>query len=160
KKNNPGCNAMGIGCCCQPASCVYVTEDFNRADSSDIDSGSAAGWTETSGSWAISGNELEATSAGIVICGSVHPDGVPTMVVEVEFEPTTNTSSCDVLVCVNSATDYYYARYIVGSDTIQIRHNNGGTHSTLTQLTGVVMDAGGRFTAKVCTTATSISAYI
>src|SRR5678815_3898885 len=49
---NCGCEPPG------PPSCPCFTDDFNRADSTNLGSD----WTETSGSWSISSNRLTLSS--------------------------------------------------------------------------------------------------
>lgn len=52
------------GCCngTPPFECTIISDDFNRADNSDLGSD----WTEVSGTWDISSNQLAATGAGYI----------------------------------------------------------------------------------------------
>ncbi|HEY2894903.1 MAG TPA: hypothetical protein VGJ16_11840 [Pirellulales bacterium] len=49
-------NRWGPGCCCQ--GCSICSDDFDRADGTDVDTGSSCGWTEVSGDWFIDSNVL------------------------------------------------------------------------------------------------------
>lgn len=62
-------HGMGF-CCCPPAGCDYFSDDFNRADSSDLGSD----WTETAGDWSIASNLLAvSTASAVVTCNTTHP---------------------------------------------------------------------------------------
>ena len=67
--------------CC--GSCSICTDDFNRADNADINTGSTTcGWTESSGSWSISSNTLVTSSTGAYAqCNAAHPDGICSAIV-------------------------------------------------------------------------------
>lgn len=151
-KNNPGCNASGA---CGCATCDIGSDDFNRSDDTNL--GSA--WTEESGSWAVSSNQLVCSSAGTIKFNTPHPDGFTTTIAQVEFSHTTSGSSIDVIVARVDSSNYYYARYVVGSNQIQIRRCNAGTHSTLGS-TSITINTGTTYTAKVCCSATVIHAYL
>jgi hypothetical protein len=55
-------------CCCgtvvPPLDCIFLEDNFNRANSSDLNVSGPNGWTwvEQAGSWAIAGNTLQTTS--------------------------------------------------------------------------------------------------
>ena len=57
-----------MGCCCDDDPCVLCADNFDRGDSSDIDTGSSCGWTERSGAWEILSNRLRCTSSGVATC--------------------------------------------------------------------------------------------
>lgn len=64
----PSKNKAGCTCCGEtPDACVLLSDDFDRADDTDI----GANWTEVSGSWSISSNEL-ASLSGLVISTVTH----------------------------------------------------------------------------------------
>lgn len=59
------------GCpCCDPPTCAILSDDFNRADSTNIGSN----WTETSGDWSINANKLKCNGAGRVTATATAPD--------------------------------------------------------------------------------------
>lgn len=150
---------MGIGCCCN--SCpAYATDDFNRADNTNIDTGSTAGWTESSGAWAIASNTLQCTTAGIALCDTTHPDGDFTMTVEADFSHTNSGSSCELIVACHDTSEFYAARFVVGgTPSISIRTGAGGTLKTLT--TGLTIATNTTYRGKVCVTPEGhITAYI
>ncbi len=156
KKNNPGCNAAG-GCGCK--TCTIAADDFNRADNTDIDTGSSAGWTEVSGSWAIVSNELQCTSAGIAICNTPHPDSAPQSFVTATARRTANGTASIILAYVDS-THYYEVRYTIGSGAkIQILRADGGAPEEIKSL-AVTINTGTAHPIAACVDASGfITAY-
>lgn len=156
KKNNPGCK------CC--TSCSICSDDWGSiSNGSDISTGSNCGWTKDSGTWGVSSHQLQCTSSGVVSNNTTHPDSKPTMVVSADFQHSTSGSACDVIVGYVDSTHYYYARYTVaaGSGSIDIRRNNGGSHTSLRLISSVTMNTGTAYTAKVCVSQSGvISAYL
>ena len=146
----PVANVLGASCCC--ASCAICSDDFDRGDDTDIDTGSACGWTEVSGSWDITSNQLRCTTAGVALCDTAHPDSNTTMTVDVSFQHATSGSACDVIVGYVDTTNWYYARYKVagGSGSIDIRKNVGGSHSSIKLFAAVTMNTATAYTANVC----------
>ena len=63
-------------CCC--AQCSVASDDFNRSNGTDIDTGSSCGWTEQSGAWEIASNALKitGTTTGIATCDTAAPDAL------------------------------------------------------------------------------------
>lgn len=159
--------AIGLSCtggsCLSCASCDIASDDFNRSDDTNIDTGSTAGWTESSGSWDITSNKLRCTSAGIAICDTAHPDSHITLSAQVEFSHSTSSSTCDVLVGLAASNNYYYVQYTVAgaSGSIDIRRNFFGTHSSIKSRSSVTMSTSTTYTAKVCVAANgTITAYL
>lgn len=141
-----------IACCCE--TCDICSDDFNRSDDTDINTGSACGWTESSGSWAISSNQLVESSGStnsLAICDTAHPDAESTMVVQVDFKHSNSGSSCDVIVGLVDASNYHYARFTVGTNAVLIRRVVAGSHSTLATRS-VTLAINTTYTAKVCVT--------
>jgi len=60
-----------MSCCCDADPCVLCADDFDRGDSTDIDTGSSCGWTERSGAWEILSNRLRCTSSGVATCDTL-----------------------------------------------------------------------------------------
>lgn len=76
----PGCT--GAGCGCGEVTCEICDDDFNRADSSNINIGAPFTWDIRDGAASISGNLLEiSTSDTLLICGTGHPDNLASAVV-------------------------------------------------------------------------------
>jgi hypothetical protein len=55
---------QGMGCCCgqdpPPETCIFLVDDFNRDDSSDLNVGYSEGiWYPLSGTWSIASNTLQ-----------------------------------------------------------------------------------------------------
>ena len=140
--------------CC--GTCDICSDAFTRGDGTDISTGSDCGWTEVSGAWDITSNQLRCTTAGVASCNTVHPDADSTMVVEVDFKHNTLGSACDVIVGYVDANNYFYARYLINdaSSTIAIRKAVAGVHSQIavatTSVSGVTMGVDTFYTAKVC----------
>src|SRR5262245_37664445 len=66
----------GYPCCC--GGCRLCADDFNRSDSSDIDTGSACGWDSVgvSATWGIASHCLAVScggGAGLLICQTPNP---------------------------------------------------------------------------------------
>lgn len=126
------CASLGFffTCCC--SDCEWGSDNFDRADDTDINTGSSVGWTESSGTWAIVSNQLVCSSAGLAICDSAHPDGDITMSVSVDISHDTSGSTVDVIVGYAGSV-YYYARVTFSSTTgtIQLRKYNSGIHSDI-----------------------------
>jgi hypothetical protein len=142
---------FSMGCCC--GTCEICSDDWTGiADGTDISTGTSCGWTESSGSWDVTSNQVRCTSAGIAICNTAHPDSATTMVVEVDFKHDTSASSCDVLVTLSDSTHYVYARYKVGSNTIDIRYKSGATDASIGS-TSATLNTNTTYTAKVCVSA-------
>lgn len=154
------CLGFFFTCCC--TSCTICSDSFDRADDTDINTGSACGWTEDSGSWDINSNKLRCTSAGLVVNSLTHPDSDITMSAEVDFVETTASANVDVIVGYADNTHFYYARYIpaVGFTTMEIRKKNGGSDTLLATAT-VTISTGVSYTAKICIHQSgAISAYL
>lgn len=119
---------QGCTCC---GSCDIADDAFTRSDGTDIDTGSTAGWTEVSGSWAIATNALECTSAGIAICDTPHPDSLPQSNVTATAYRTADGTASILLGYVDSS-NYYEVRYTIGTGgKIDIIRVSGGSSATL-----------------------------
>lgn len=153
---------QGCTCC---GTCAIASDTFTRADNTDISANIVApdtvsSWTESSGAWAIVSNTLQCTSTGIVICDDAHPDGDSTMVVECDIKHGTSGSTCDILVALVDSTRYYYARYIFGTNSIQLRHKNDASDSLLTSVSATLA-INTAYAAKVCVSeAGVVTAYL
>ena len=147
------CSCLGFffTCCC--STCTFASDDFDRDDNANIDTGSSAGWTEVSGTWDITSNKLVCSGAGIALCNTAHPDSASTMQVTVDFSHDTSGSTVDVIVGYTSSSDYYYARFTVGggSSGIEIRRNNAGFHTGISGGSyAYTMAVNTTYTAVVC----------
>lgn len=81
--------AIGLGCLnggCACESCEICADNFDRDDDTDVDTGSACGWTETAGSWEIVDDTLRtASSSATLDCDATHPDATPTHYVKCDL---------------------------------------------------------------------------
>jgi hypothetical protein len=115
--------------CC--GSCEICTDDFTRADSTDIDTGSSCGWTETAGSWEIASNTLRTASSNAeATCDTTHPDAVPSHYVSVSMYGAT---SDELIVHVGTT---HKAIVTIGSPNGCLALYDGGT-----LLTKMLIDA-------------------
>lgn len=149
----------GYPCCCKGGGCDIFSDDFDRADDTDL----GDDWDEVSGSWEIASNQLVCTSPGVVLCNTSHPDGDSTMVVECDIRHDTNGRSCDILVAVVDANNYFYARYTFNGSfgSIAIRRNNAGSHSQVAIISSQTININTTYSAKVCVNEMGhISAYL
>lgn len=83
-------------CCCNetPDPCVFASDNFNRADNTDVTTGSTCGWTETNGNWSIVSNKVRiATTFGRLTCATSNPDNAYTAFeVDVELANTSDVA--------------------------------------------------------------------
>ena len=148
KKNNPGCN-----CCGCSSECEIFTTAFTGGDSSDISQGDSGGFVASTGTWDITSNQLRCTAAGIALLNTPQPCTSIAMVVTVTFKHSDAAASVDVIVGATSATDYWYVRSDYSADTVSIRRNNGGSHSTIkTVAFQIYNNDGTTYTISVCVT--------
>lgn len=110
KKNNPGCNCCEAGCEITPIT-----------------------WTTDSGTWDTSMSTAPVcTAAGNIHCNEAQPDGDITMRVTGTFQIGTGSTTADIIVGWVDSTHYFYVRYTrAASGNIDIRRNNGGSHTSL-----------------------------
>jgi hypothetical protein len=110
---------MGMGCpACGCAGTCIVTDNFNRADNTDIDAGSTAGWTESSGDWSIASNKLlfaGGLSEGVVLCDTLKALIDPFPIVQVRFrilpENDFNGPEVSLLLGYVDSSNYYKVTY-------------------------------------------------
>lgn len=114
-----GCDQCG----CE--SCSPFSDDFNRADDTDL----GADWSEVSGSWAISSNRL-VTSSTSALC-----------IATAAFTSTSINTTCIVRGAANDvvrlvfayedSSNYWYAQLTIGSSkTLLVVQVSSGTHTT------------------------------
>lgn len=148
KKNSPGCNASPGDCGC--GDCTICSDDFNRSDGTDIDTGSACGWTEQSGSWAIASNTLQCISAGIATCDTDYATGP--WIISVDAKHDTSGGQIGLIVGWASSSDYIYVRFQFSgaSGTAQIRKVVGGVDSQVGGTATVTLNTNTFYSLKVC----------
>jgi hypothetical protein len=170
--------AIGLSCtggsCLSCEDCNICTDDFNRADGTNITTGSpcSGGWSERSGSaWSLSSGRLLCTTAGQAICFPQHPDNDPYLSAQSVIHHDTNGSSCFIVIGRVSDTDYYRALYTFATGTggtIKLQKVTGGTPTNLNTpgwssgtRTGVTLNVNTDYTAKVCVNENNtITAYL
>lgn len=104
-----------------PTDCEICADTFNRSDSTNVNTGSPCGWTETAGDWSIASNALAVSSANAILtCGTNAP-----------------AASRLVRAKIKSSTANNLARLLVGNWKVEIKFsttagslkiiNSGGT---------------------------------
>lgn len=102
----PGCNAC----------CTICSDDFGRADGTDIDTGSGCGWTETAGSWSISSNTLVTSSTSALAKNNTpHPDSISSAVVTCDLSGNTGDKPRIVVDLVDS-NNSHFAELTIGTN--------------------------------------------
>lgn len=108
---------MGVMACkCCNDECAICSDNFNRADGSDIDTGSACGWTESSGSWSISSNTLVTSSTSAVAKNNTpHPDAISSAVVSADLSGNSGDKP-RILVDFTDTSNYHFAELTIGTN--------------------------------------------
>lgn len=145
KKQNPGCTCCG---------CVYESDNFDRADNTDI----GAKWTEEAGAWSIASNKLSTTgTSAIALLAATHAKGSANITVEYE-------GSDDDLIRVGvnwvDADNYHFAEFKLrasgGSPYIRLYERVAGVNTQLVETVTAVLLSG---TLTVCFTNGVFSAW-
>lgn len=101
-RHMPGC-----GCC----GCEVFTDDFNRADDTNIGSD----WSEESGAWAIASNKLAGSSNGIAVYNTTISQA--SYKVESIVRTDTANDTVGVVAYYTDANNYYSAILSIGAGT-------------------------------------------
>lgn len=118
-----------IPCCCaEEVECVLLSDDFERADSSDIGSN----WTETAGSWSIASGNL-ATSSGTAFAKALATlpanNGVH---IAVTVSGSSSGDRARVIVNYADSSNFTYAEIKFGTGSyIRLCERVAGTNSVL-----------------------------
>ena len=147
-------------CCCP--SCRFVLESFNRADGTDITTGSAAGWTETAGDWSISGNTLQVSSANaIVLCDTEHPEGGAWVYISTNVKASATGDQARVYLNRVDANNCCFAEWTCGpAGTLKIFERASGTDTELASLEDIVAVADEWHNFRFCVNATTLRAQL
>ena len=143
------------GCCSTGDPCALVSDDFDRANSTNL----GAGWSEESGDFTISSNKLNYNSGtnAVVINTTTHTSQEVTITVDVRQGITTGTTFRIILSYVDT-DNYYYAELTIGSaQTLRLVERSGGTDTELDSAT-VTTFAGTSYPFTACMTEFSFSA--
>ena len=144
-----------------PCCCGLCSDNFNRADNSDIDTGSDCGWTEVAGDWAILGNALTiiSTQNSLALSDTSPPD----FWLDLTVTATSSNTDDEVMIVVArvSSSSYRYVKWKVSATTgrLSIGFGNGTTH---TEQDGLPLNVtpGTAKIIKVCVRETLINARI
>ncbi len=134
---------MSVGrCCCDAADCIYCEDDFDRANSSDIDTGSDCGWTEESGNPTIASNELSFPAAGIATSDTTQAGSTPKIRVEVDGECASSGDTARIIFNFVDTSNYDYFEMKVGAasaGSIRLVTVSSGTPTTVDSVTSVTI---------------------
>jgi hypothetical protein len=142
---------MSLGafsCCCRK--CPIASDDYDRADGTDIDTGSDAGWTEAAGSWEIASNKLKTTSSNArALCTATDSeDG--NVYVTVDVVGANSNDEIIVSPKYKDSSNYYYVRLIIGtSKTLALRKVVAGVDSSIASAS-IDTTAGTTYSLTVC----------
>ncbi len=122
---------MNGGCCC--SSCEFFSDDFNRSDNDD-----PGDYTEVSGDWDIASNVLStASSSGVLIADTPHPDGEPNIKVSVTVNIATSGDTARIILDYVDSDNYWFAEVKAGTGAyLRIYQRSGGSN---TQKNGIAM---------------------
>jgi hypothetical protein len=152
------CVCLGFfwaGCpCCSSGPCQFASDTFNRADNTDINTGSTVGWTETSGSWSIASNKLSTSSANAKATASTaHPDGTPYMKVVTIVQGDTSGDT----IRIDVGDIYAEAKLGAGTGYLKIYDSGGNVVSEDDTLT---LHTGSAYTFTVCVNSSGVQASL
>jgi hypothetical protein len=132
---------MNGGCCCSPG-CEFFSDDFNRANSDD-----PGDYTEVSGDWDIASNKLStASSSGVLIGDTPHPDGEPNIKVSVTVNIATSGDRARIILNYVDSDNYWYAEARTGGSAyLRIYQRSGGVDTQMATKS-ITLSAGVDFT--------------
>jgi hypothetical protein len=143
--------------CTPPVDCTICSDDFNRADGTDIDTGSACGWTEASGSWSIASNYLTTSSTNsIALCDTDATS--PQFALDVDIYATNSGNILQAIVGYVDSTHYWIVQvqFSTTAGRILLIQRSGATFTTQGfSNTNLNLAASTWYTLRVCTNSTS-----
>lgn len=119
--------------CCATEDCTIASDDFNRSNSSNINTGAPVSWSGSTGSYSISSNQLSASSTGRLQCGTGHPSSSSSGVVSVVVQGSDDGDVAEVWLNGSDANNCTIARVTFGDDTglIEIVERVSSTNTTI-----------------------------
>lgn len=133
--------------CCD---CSYFTDEFNRADSTDLGSD----WDERAGVWRILNQMLRADSAnGLIVCQQQHPSGSLSYHVFARFRFRNDGDEARVVVDYVDDNNYVFAQIKQGSaaDGLSLWKRTNGTNAEVgTRLGNYVFPVDFEFECHLC----------
>jgi hypothetical protein len=132
--------------CCSGSTCNIASDDFGRANGTDITTGSSCGWTETAGSWSLASGALTTTSANaIALCGTSHTS----QLVKVTASLSVSNSSDQPVIIVTylDSSNFNYVKFT--STAMQIFRCLSGTHTQL-KTVAITRSTSTVYTPTVC----------
>ena len=123
---------MGRRRCCCPE-CLLFSDDFNRANSTNLGSR----WTEASGDWSISSNQLKeaGTSGALLWCTTEATDAE--VVAQVTAKSISAGNIFRLIICAEDADKYFWGELEADTldYTIRVGTRSGGSDTLLEEWT-------------------------
>lgn len=144
-------------CCC--GSCAICSDTFDRSDSTDIDTGSTCGWTETAGGWEIVSNTLQVTSSktnAIALCDSQTHASSAAAKVTVDLRSTSNNDLLRVIVNYVDSSNYHFVEFKFGvassifTPAFTLYQRVAGTNTAIGTTGVMATSASTTYTMTVC----------
>lgn len=139
----------GIFGVCQSCCCSIFTDDFNRADDTDL----GADWSEVSGSWSITSNTLRTTSTSAV-CVHDTGEGSARLRASVSLRGGTGDFLRVIFGYVDSS-NYWFAEVKIGTSSagrLDIYQRSSGTNTLKVSRTTISIAADTWHSCSVCYT--------
>jgi hypothetical protein len=145
-------------CCSESDPCIICADNFDRADSTDIDTGSECGWSEDAGNPTITSNVLRVSSANAVIISTTQqPDGDPDVYLTVSVRSSASGDKIRLIGDYLDASNYHYLEVTIGvSGSMAIGKRTAGVDATLAS-GSVSAPANTWLSMDLCINATRIS---
>lgn len=145
---------VGLACwwpCC--STCTICEDTFDRTDSTDVNTGSACGWTEVSGAWEISSNALMPTStSALLISTAEHPDGVNAIKLDATINSTGSNTRFRLILGYVDTSNFLCAEVRIHSSAghLKIIEMSGGTETELSSVLSLALPTSTDHTFSFC----------
>lgn len=140
------------GCCCQHTSrCTLLSDNFDRADDTDI----GADWDEVAGGAEISGNALLVNANNSrIIAATANSDG-PYTHISVSFTLANGAATARVFLGWANTSNFLYATITASSLTVGLQGGAGGSQSS-----AVTISPGFSYALTVCYDGARLVAHV
>lgn len=137
------------GCC---ESCDIFSDDFNRADSSDL----GADWDEVSGSWSITSNTLRTSSTNAVAVSSAST-GTSTLYLKALVKGDTSSDCVRLVFAYENSSNYWFAELFLGAaKAVRIGQVVAGFPTILQSTSPITTSLNTFYRFSVCVSQTNI----
>jgi hypothetical protein len=128
---------MSVGrCCCGGATgCQIGLDSFDRADSTDINTGSPVGWSEVTGNPEILSNRLSFSGAGIALCSTSQAGSDPRFRLVSNVQASAEGGTARYLFDYVDTNNYKIVETVFGtSGAVRLIDRIGGSETTRAEL--------------------------